>query len=102
MFSKEGDIKNDVLLTLSDEGTFCVWDLYSDKNEKKSFTDKEPIISIECDDDSNITCASFSKNSDYIAISDDKFNINIYFFYLSTYKTKCISCLQVAFYNFHQ
>lgn len=79
MFSKEGDIKNDVLLTLSDEGTFCVWDLYSDKNEKKSFTDKEPIISIECDDDSNITCASFSKNSDYIAISDDKFNINLYF-----------------------
>lgn len=81
LFSSEGNLKNDVLLTLTDKGNFCVWDFYSQEEIS------EPQTSIQNKTNLDITCASFSNNSDYIALADTNNSINLFFKLRYTHQT---------------
>ena len=73
LFSSEGNLNNDVLLTLSETGNFSVWDFYS-QNEKNAL-----CLNIQCENNLQPTCVSFSKNSDYIALADTDNAVTIFF-----------------------
>lgn len=76
MFSNEG--KHQILLTITKEGFFAVYNLEEKENGLLRF-DPEPYFTMDCTNENPVKCVTFGKNSDYAALALEDNSINMFF-----------------------
>lgn len=75
MFSTEG--KNQVLLAITKNGVFSVYDLIEENNRLRF--ERNPYFTIDCSENKNVKNVAFSKNSDYVAAVLPDNSISLFF-----------------------
>ena len=78
MFSQEGNAENEVLLALTKDGKLSTYNI-SQSTQPTISLDYKDINTITQDYNKQITSISFSKNSNYIALADNKNIVTLLF-----------------------
>ena len=76
MFSAEG--KRQVLMAITKDGYFSVWNIDSVENGLLKFN-KKPYFKLDCKNENEIKAVAFSKNSDYVAVTSGGNSIKLFF-----------------------
>lgn len=76
MFSTEG--KHQILLAITKNGYFSAWNIEKNEDGFLKFN-KEPYFKLDCTNGNEIKTITFSKNSNYVAVTSNDNSINLFF-----------------------